>query len=501
MELRKHQREAVAVARDIVAGTFTRKVVTAKVTPGGGKTLMAALFARELFDAGAIDLVVFVTPRDSLRTQVRNEFCNLKLGLRHYLVERGGSRQQQSLFGEGSAFGGFVITYHEIATAQSTVLKWMKGKRVLIILDECHHITAGPSEESGDGADWHEKSQLLVDASSRVLAMSGTMARDKSTEPISFIQYSNDGLPVLDIAYNRYDALVDEAIVRVEFKRIDAMANYQSDDKVVSIELSKASRASSKRALSSVVDIESTYTGEVVDGAVDEWLAYRREVNAHSKMIVIAATQRAARGIRSLMQAHLRGAFDVALAISDEGQKAKKAIRRFRGDPAIAILVTVGMAYEGLDVPNVTHIVCLTRTRSRPWLEQAFARATRFDRSCGLTWSEQAATIFVPDDGEMRSIITAIQDEQASAVHEKGIGPGFPPRRVRSSFETLGAEKTDVSVTGDRHYTKEESLLMERLVRKYERTRFWSPEEKLRMALDLGWASRASLPGRTGSNG
>lgn len=499
MELRKHQREAVAVARDIVAGTFTRKNVTAKVTPGGGKTLMAALFARELFDAGAIDLVIFVTPRDSLRTQVCNEFCAPELGLRHYLVERGGDKKkQQSLFGDGSAFGGFVITYHEIATAQSTILKWMKGKRALLILDECHHITPRPSEESGDGADWHEKSQLLVDASFKVLAMSGTMARDKSTEPISFIQYSNDGLPVLNIAYNRYDALVDEAIVRVEFKRIDAMANYQADDKVVSIELSKASKANSKRALSSVVDIESTYTGEVVDGALDEWLAYRREVNRHSKLIVIAATQNAARGIRTLMQARLRGAFDIELAISDEGKKAKAAIRHFRSDPARPILVTVGMAYEGLDVPNVTHIVCLTRIRSRPWLEQAFARATRFDRTCGLTWSEQAATIFVPDDGEMRSIITAIQDEQASAVHAKGMGNGFPPKRVRSSFETLGAEKTDVSITGERHYTKDESLLMDRLVRKYERTRFWSPEEKLRMVIDLGWASRA---GRTGSHG
>ena len=44
------------------------------------------------------------------------------------------------------------------------------------------------------------------------------------------------------------------------------------------------------------------------------------------------------------------------------------------------------MAYEGLDVPEVAVVAALTHIRSRPWLEQMVARATRVDfKSPALT--------------------------------------------------------------------------------------------------------------------
>ena len=36
--------------------------------------------------------------------------------------------------------------------------------------------------------------------------------------------------------------------------------------------------------------------------------------------------------------------------------------------------MTVGMAYEGLDCPEITHIACLTQVRSAEWLEPMLAR-------------------------------------------------------------------------------------------------------------------------------
>lgn len=55
-----------------------------------------------------------------------------------------------------------------------------------------------------------------------------------------------------------------------------------------------------------------------------------------------------------------------AIATSADTKEAKKAIERFKthGKNAVDILVTVAMAYEGLDVPAVTHIACLTHIRS-----------------------------------------------------------------------------------------------------------------------------------------
>ena len=41
--------------------------------------------------------------------------------------------------------------------------------------------------------------------------------------------------------------------------------------------------------------------------------------------------------------------------------------------------VVNAMAYEGLDAPAVSVVASLTHIRSRPWLEQMVARATRVD--------------------------------------------------------------------------------------------------------------------------
>ena len=69
----------------------------------------------------------------------------------------------------------------------------------------------------------------------------------------------------------------------------------------------------------------------------------------------------------------------------------------FRLRPEPSILVTVAMAYEGLDAPEVAVVAALTHIRSRPWLEQMVARATRVDPRAG-PYEAQRALVFHPDD-------------------------------------------------------------------------------------------------------
>jgi hypothetical protein len=73
--------------------------------------------------------------------------------------------------------------------------------------------------------------------------------------------------------------------------------------------------------------------------------------------------------------------------------------------------VTVGMAYEGMDCPEITHVACLTHIRSRGWLEQMVARATRFD-PLGGCYERQRAVVYHPDDPMFRSFRTSIETEQ-----------------------------------------------------------------------------------------
>ena len=70
----------------------------------------------------------------------------------------------------------------------------------------------------------------------------------------------------------------------------------------------------------------------------------------------------------------------LALAVSDE-RGAQETLAAFRLTPEPSVLVTVAMAYEGLDAPEVAVVAALTHVRSRPWLEQMVARATRVEPS------------------------------------------------------------------------------------------------------------------------
>jgi hypothetical protein len=60
-------------------------------------------------------------------------------------------------------------------------------------------------------------------------------------------------------------------------------------------------------------------------------------------------------------------------------------------------MITVAIAYEGLDVPNITHLICLTHIRSAPWLMQCLSRSTRFSPVLG-PYEKQLAFVFAPSD-------------------------------------------------------------------------------------------------------
>ena len=134
-------------------------------------------------------------------------------------------------------------------------------------------------------------------------------------------------------------------------------------------------------------------------------------------LAVVANIEDAKKYLEHLQRAGVK----CAIATSDDSALAAKNIAKFKEiDTATALgcLVTVAMAYEGLDVPPVTHIACLTHIRSKPWIEQMIARATRFDAPAG-PWEEQMAFVYVPDDRLMCDIITRMQDEQLVAIKQR----------------------------------------------------------------------------------
>jgi hypothetical protein len=115
----------------------------------------------------------------------------------------------------------------------------------------------------------------------------------------------------------------------------------------------------------------------------------------------------------------------VRLATSQE-RDAPEALAAFRLTADPAILVTVAMAYEGLDAPEVAVVAALTHIRSRPWLEQMVARATRVDPHAG-SYEDQSALVFHPDDPLFAGFRHSIEAEQdGSARRRRRKAEGIP---------------------------------------------------------------------------
>ncbi|RYE79333.1 MAG: hypothetical protein EOO74_03880, partial [Myxococcales bacterium] len=331
---------------------------------------------------------------------------------------------------------GYVTTYQAVSEHPRTHQRRMKGHRTLVILDEPHHLA------DEEGAGWTTAVAPLVEAATCVLLMSGTLRRHDGRR-VPFVTYDEHQKAAVDITYTYENALNEKAIRSTNFYRLDALADFERRGERQQRDLSAMGSEDEERDALRTVLTSTSYRDHVLERAFEEFMAYRRDTYHCALCIVVAHSQTAARELATRIR--MRFGVHVALAISDEGTEAQRDIRKFqRGE--CEVLVTVGMAYEGLDVPAATHLICLTNIRSEPWLMQCFARVSRVDRNCKLPWEQQVATVYVPDDARIRPIIDEMRtakpatyevtgDEQAEAR-----GQGTP--RFASSFVAIGAEVT-----------------------------------------------------------
>jgi superfamily II DNA or RNA helicase len=481
-KLRKHQREALGLTQKILEGK-RQKTMVFSVTPGGGKTRLASVVAQTLFDGKRIDHVAILCPRDSLRTQVADGFAAPDMGLTLRIAPEG----NKSL-GQGhliSRHHGYVTTYQAVSQNAKRHLRRMKGSRMLLVLDEPHHLS------DAEHAAWKQAVEPLVTAAEFVVLMSGTLRRDDGSK-IAFVPYDEETRQAqVDVRYTRRDALDEHAILPVAFKLCDGESVYEHLHQSHATTLSGASKKEEGRALKTAL-LSEEYRTRVIDEAMGDFLGYRATVYK-SRAIVLCHSQAVARQVaRQIRETHK---LEVSLAISDE-KKSQRTIRRFREGHEGDVLVTVGMAYEGLDVPDCTHLVCLTDIRSEPWLEQAFARVTRVDHACGLAWGQQLAFIYVPDDPRMRAFLDTILNDQEESFRDQKPSDAIGARKGFNTFRPSGAEPTQIGfATLEGRMSDQDNRALEKLGQVFPKTSHWPLPERLQMIAALGWKHEATSGG------
>ncbi|MEX2431126.1 MAG: DEAD/DEAH box helicase family protein [Dehalococcoidia bacterium] len=447
MQLRSHQRDMLAIMEQVVAGKPIRDIY-ASVTPGAGKSWLPVIAARALIPAVA-DKVCWVVPRKNLARQAEDVFARnaaLQRMLPHsHLLRAAGNEVDPS-----RGLSGYVVTYQAIGMDDSG---WhdreFSKHRYILVLDEPHHIA--------DEAQWPERLAPLVQKAALRIFMSGTFERH-DRQRIAFIPYKKTEageFPDLDegtsaasasIVYTRSQAIEEGSIANLIFRRHDAsgIAWETADGERKAFDsFASAPGKDAKSALWTALTRQ--YAFDLLERGLASWQEYR-QAKPWAKLLIVAHNQARAQELHAHLAArNVRS--DVA--ISNDSPAAVRAIDRFKGlrRPALDALVTVQMAYEGMDVPEISHVVCLTGIRSKPWLEQCFARAARVfpGKTHGYIW--------VPDDLLFRGVYEQILNEQAKAAYLREEqddiplnGVGGLPRPELSPAEGGGFTALDASV-------------------------------------------------------
>jgi superfamily II DNA or RNA helicase len=357
------------------------------------------------------DKICWVVPRRSLQLQAEHEF--LETRGRHMLGHTHTIRRSTNQEMPCRGLSGFVTTYQAIGYGNNHLRDAFTQHRYVLILDEPHHVE--------EGGAWEAALMPLVQRAALTVFMSGTLERG-NRQRIAFLPYRETPTgEFVDLSqtthsraveYSRADALRDRAVLPIHFELLDGNASWIGrDGETYSTTLSGAHKDVNEAIYTA---LKTQFGEHLLDECLAHWSTYRAS-HPRSKLLVVTANIDDAKKYVEYVKE--RG-ISAAIATSDDSAMAARHIEMFKrekGARSLDALVTVAMAYEGLDVPAVTHIACLTHIRSKPWIEQMIARATRFDSGAG-SWEEQTAFIYVPDDRLMCNIIMAMQEEQTSAI-------------------------------------------------------------------------------------
>lgn len=385
-KLRYHQQKIVDCCRDILSGAAINEIILS-VTPGGGKSFVPVILAENLIPKIA-DRICWVVPRNALKYQGEGEFADPRWNTtKRIRAADNGSDLSRGL-------EGYATTYQAIGQNPECHEAEFKKHKYILFLDECHHVA--------EGSEWHKALEPLVKNAVLVVKASGTLSRGDGNK-IAFLPYKNSQVDLTDsaerkiIVYGRKRAIADKAILPVAFKIVDGDSEWEEQDGAKGS--SKLSGKESAKALFTALRTE--FADYLLDSALAEFKKMQTEY-ASAKMLVVAPNIEIAKSYWS----HLADCgHETRIATSEDTPLARKNLDDFKAGK-YKILVTVAMAYEGLNVPEVSVICCLSHIRSVPWLEQCFARANR------NAPGKKRAIVFAPADWNFKKAIKMIKNEE-----------------------------------------------------------------------------------------
>lgn len=449
MKPRKHQAEIAERGQSLRAAGASHSRTILDVVPGGGKSRCIPTLYRE---AGMKKKVIWVAPRRSLQAQAVEAAAEGVDGL-----GTGGLNLAPDVHSyRQKMHDGFVSNYSNLAKNIGLHKSYFDnaGEGSLLVLDEVHHCGLHVGDDVRQPS-WTAAVQMLASQKDRHhLLLTGTPYRG-DRRPVYGVPYDEDGRLIRDdrvITYGRRDARKDHAITPNRMYWLDGPTVFTLREKgedvpyclnsfrdlyqgPMNARKAKIGRAA-LRAFLSYQSVEKVHKPAIWQAWCS--LGKRRTIGfKKAQMIVTVDNQGMATMLRDWMCSK---GIRTALAVCDF-HSALEEVQDFRRAEGYDALITVGMAYEGLDAPYVTHLVHLGRTRQPSWLMQYFARAWRWGPREWPQNHKRRTFIFAPYDPAMLRAVRVIDHDI--------LGEALPALTDAEPEESFGKPVDDTGWSGD----------------------------------------------------
>lgn len=407
MPLRPQQSELEKTVNSIDSGNSKITDIFLFWSPGAGKSLAPVILSKLLTNNKK---QITVVPRNSLKYQLESDYTTDL-----YYIDK----TCRVAGNNGDPFRGCnscVTTYQAIGANPDKWIKICQDNNIMLILDEYHHL-------SGHG-EWNNTISVMAKLSFLRVFMTGTITRGDNTK-LPLTPYINNDIDFRDtdnikwIIYSRKQALIDGSILPFETISINGSGKYLDSN---NIERSFDKFGDSGDHLRAA--FQTDYAYHMIDLSISHWLGFKKN-NPWSKILIVSPDIKTAYKYTDYIS-NKYPSIKSGIATSEDTGECKINIKEFKTNnnnfKHLECLINVGICYEGLNVPEASHILALTLIRSIPWLDQMTGRVVR--NYPGKT----KGFLFCPSDPRMMKALKSIDGNIIRSANGEAPAPSTPSK-------------------------------------------------------------------------
>lgn len=330
--------------------------------PGSGKTTMGVRLLHELLWSQEADFAVIVVPNINIQDQFSRTCYASDLNLKKSLT-----REDDCPF-HATDGHGVITNYQTVLKRAEEIAGRLSGRKFVVLMDEIHHM--------GQGRAWAIAAQTAFADAVKIILMTGTLFRSDS-RPIPWVKYDETNACIPDFRFTYREALDWRFCRPVLFDLCNGDMSWKNPDgkEVVAPLDDDDFDDKIDYRIDAALDPKGKMCRFMV-GRAFERLTAIRERDPKAGLLVVCDDKEHAKRVKKLVKDETGVSAKWAISRDKDCPKPHEAIRSFREsyDP---ILVAVNMLSEGVDIPRLRVVCCLTRRMQKLILHQIWGRVMR----------------------------------------------------------------------------------------------------------------------------